>query len=313
MTQRCFNYRLPDITTVHEGEIYKDKWDVKSIVQRCRNCGELRFVTMRHGQPINDICWRCFNRTPEKRAIMRACHEGKKQDAEVIEIRRQSIKAYYEEHPEARQKISQFHTGRKRPAETSMRISLANKGQYMSLEQRAAHSIKMKQKWADPEWAKPQQEKMREGARNAPESEAIRRVKIGVSSRKKWQDPQFRDATVAAVMRGAAMRPTTPELKMTSLLNALYPSTWIYNGNRAGTVIGGMVPDFIHSNGRKVIEVFGDYYHNPAKRQVSESRTELGRIRKLKEHGYDCLVVWEHELEDADKVAVKVSAFMGDV
>lgn len=65
-------------------------------------------------------------------------------------------------------------------------------------------------------------------------------------------------------------------------------------------IIGGRCPDFSDGNGR-LIEFFGDYWHEPEEEQE--------RIEFFKEHGYNCLVVWGHELKDEEAVASKVAAF----
>lgn len=68
--------------------------------------------------------------------------------------------------------------------------------------------------------------------------------------------------------------------------------------------IGRMNPDFKHNNGKKkVIEVYGDYWHKGEDPQV--------RIDAFKKHGWDCMVVWEHELkEKPENIVEKVKMFL---
>ena len=47
-------------------------------------------------------------------------------------------------------------------------------------------------------------------------------------------------------------------------------------------------PDFIHRSGRLAVEIFGDYWHR------NDNPETL--IAKYAEIGWDCLVVWEHEV-----------------
>ena len=51
-----------------------------------------------------------------------------------------------------------------------------------------------------------------------------------------------------------------------------------------------MAPDFLSTNGqRKVIEVFGDYWH--------KGEDPQGRIDAFAKLGFKCLVIWEHETD----------------
>jgi len=54
-------------------------------------------------------------------------------------------------------------------------------------------------------------------------------------------------------------------------------------------VINNLNPDFTNCNGqKKVIEIFGVYWH--------KDENPIDRINKYKEFGFDCLVLWENEL-----------------
>lgn len=61
-------------------------------------------------------------------------------------------------------------------------------------------------------------------------------------------------------------------------------------------------PDFIIAHTNKVLEVWGDYWHDG---QVPES--EVDRYAEL---GYDCLVVWESEIKgDWEGTSARIAAF----
>ena len=67
-------------------------------------------------------------------------------------------------------------------------------------------------------------------------------------------------------------------------------------------ILGGKVPDFLNINGRKqVLELYGDYWH--------AGEDPQDRIDYFKEYGFDCLVIWEHELKDKDAVIDKIKEF----
>lgn len=64
-------------------------------------------------------------------------------------------------------------------------------------------------------------------------------------------------------------------------------------------VIEGLCPDFIGNNGiKRIIEVFGDVFHNPDKsfKEVPYHLTEEGRKKFFAEHGFDTLILWVSEM-----------------
>ena len=105
------------------------------------------------------------------------------------------------------------------------------------------------------------------------------------------------------------VRPNKPEKILIRLLrenNLPYKYTgdgsfWIENLN----------PDFVECNGKKkCIEVFGEYHHNPLlKKGLPWSRTQIGREEILKKYGWECLVIWDNELRNPEKVLEKVIDF----
>lgn len=56
------------------------------------------------------------------------------------------------------------------------------------------------------------------------------------------------------------------------------------------TIIGGKVPDFINNNGeKKLIEIFGDYWHDPKDIEI--------RRHHFAKYGFRTLIIWEHEIK----------------
>ena len=115
----------------------------------------------------------------------------------------------------------------------------------------------------------------------------------------------FIDAGHKAMLK--QRRPTGPEKELEKLLNSICPNEYRYSGN--GIVkIGTLYPDFINTNGKKkVVEVFGDWWHRNANPE--------DKINQYKSYGFDCLVLWEHELRNRnkDKVAHKIGIFNVDL
>lgn len=102
-------------------------------------------------------------------------------------------------------------------------------------------------------------------------------------------------------------KPNKAERKLTHLLRRYFPNEWEYTGD-GKVILHGLIPDFTNKNGRKaVIELFGDYWHT--KRIKSWKDTELGKIMAYKALGFECLVIWEKELKDEERVVSKISNF----
>lgn len=75
-------------------------------------------------------------------------------------------------------------------------------------------------------------------------------------------------------------------------------------------VIGGKCPDFININGqKKLIELFGDYWHSMKKTGISKEKHETERREHFKKYGFDTLVVWESELKNKEAVKNKIVEF----
>jgi very-short-patch-repair endonuclease len=89
----------------------------------------------------------------------------------------------------------------------------------------------------------------------------------------------------------AVERPNYVERKLQSMLDQVLPGQYTYVGDFS-ILVGGKNPDFISTTGKKVIELFGEHWH--------EIEDEPNRIQHFKENGYDCLVLWAKELNKDD-------------
>lgn len=106
-----------------------------------------------------------------------------------------------------------------------------------------------------------------------------------------WQ--VMRVELIKAQRRGTS-RPNKKEAILQAMLNEDFPNEWMYSGNGEHVpdkvLLAGLVPDFIAKDGRRaVIELFGDYWH--------KGESEENKRGKYSELGYQCLVIWEHELD----------------
>jgi very-short-patch-repair endonuclease len=98
------------------------------------------------------------------------------------------------------------------------------------------------------------------------------------------------------------IRPNVPEMSLLGLLEELYPGEWKFTGDFS-FVINGKNPDFVNCNGqKKVIELFGDYWHR--------GEDPKDRAAIFAPFGYSTLVIWERELKDMEKVAKRIHKFV---
>ena len=92
-------------------------------------------------------------------------------------------------------------------------------------------------------------------------------------------------------LKGLMRRPTTLEYKIIYLIEKyVLPFKYVGNGQ---IIIGSKNPDFIGIKNKKIIEVFGTYWHSGQK--AHESPQE--RIKYFLKHGYSTLILWENELK----------------
>ncbi len=109
------------------------------------------------------------------------------------------------------------------------------------------------------------------------------------------------------MMAGMNLRPNKPETIVLNILNDSYPSQWKYTGD-GQVIIGGLNPDFININGKKlIIELFGDYWHT---QKLKPYRVNEGRVDVYAEYGYKTLIIWERETKDIDVLKHKIDSFV---
>ena len=97
---------------------------------------------------------------------------------------------------------------------------------------------------------------------------------------------------------------TKPEKQMEAMLKKADLPYKFVGGNRLQ--IGKKFPDFVHKEGgKKLIEVYGDYWHR--------GQDPQDRINYFEKYGWECIVIWEKELkEQPDEVLVWIKEFDED-
>jgi hypothetical protein len=136
-------------------------------------------------------------------------------------------------------------------------------------------------------------------------------LRNGASSFYKFNEhPEWRKKNLESCMK----KPTVPEKILIQVIER-HDLPFRYTGN-GQVIIGTINPDFVHNNGkRKVIEVFGRIFHDPSKtfkHEVPWRQQYFGRIAYYAQYGYDCLILWDDELDDEKAVVNKVTSFLGE-
>ena len=96
-------------------------------------------------------------------------------------------------------------------------------------------------------------------------------------------------------------RKTIPEKELEKLLNIILPHQYKYVGD-GSILIEFFNPDFINKDNNKIIEMFGDYWHN----RPEIKKRDYYRFRVFKRNNYRTLVVWEHELKNIEMLITKI-------
>lgn len=136
-------------------------------------------------------------------------------------------------------------------------------------------------------------------------------AKLSAGLKKSWQEKsqERKDRCVKAVRLANYACPNKTETYLANLLNSTFPKEWKYVGN-GKVIIDGKNPDFININGKKkIIELFGDYWHGKLRTGMSNTKVVNARTRAFAKYGFDTLVIWESELKNRDSILAKVAKF----
>jgi very-short-patch-repair endonuclease/endogenous inhibitor of DNA gyrase (YacG/DUF329 family) len=116
-----------------------------------------------------------------------------------------------------------------------------------------------------------------------------------------WKDKEYRNKQILASRKVTAISPNNVEKTLIKLFKKLFPG-YKFVGNRK-IIINGFIPDFLDKKQKKIIELFGDYWH-----RNTQIRDKL-RLESYKKEGYKTLVIWEHELKDLNRLISKINNF----
>lgn len=125
-----------------------------------------------------------------------------------------------------------------------------------------------------------------------------------------WKRHSYADAQ----MKSRNIKPNKPERALTRLIDLQnLPFRYVGNGSLR---IGGLNPDFVSTDdSKRVIELFGEVYHDPSKAffNIRWKQQYWGRMIHYSQLGYDCLIIWDYELRDEERVLEKLKEFSMDL
>ena len=113
-----------------------------------------------------------------------------------------------------------------------------------------------------------------------------------------WQDEEF----AKWMFSKQNAKPNKVEKFLDKLLQENFPNQFKCTGD--GKVwIEGFNPDFVCNPSKKIIELYGDYWHNKPKAKEKDER----RLKAYKKYGFKTLVIWQHELVTKNEYGQKLS------
>jgi len=96
-------------------------------------------------------------------------------------------------------------------------------------------------------------------------------------------------------------RPNKTEEKLDFLLQKHFPNSFIFVGD-GSFVIEGLNPDWVSTNRKQIIELFGERWH--------DKEEEKKRIEIFANHGFRTLIIWWKETRNESFVIQKIRNFI---
>lgn len=236
--------------------------------------------------------------------------------------------------PSCHSKIWNRQPNRKKSDATKEKIRLGHLGQPSKLkgrqlppEQYAKLVKNNRAKMSKPSFIEHLKQGKRKGSHHTQEvKELMRRQHIGMKASEetkgkmtaahleRWSDPVYKERTVKNIRAGAKRGTSKLEKDLEIVLDAYFPDEYLHTGQNTDYMIGTRLPDFLYWKGdKRVILAHGDFYHYEIFLKEFPNLTmedvEHGDIEYYAQCGYKCLIVWEYELNDIEKVREKVENF----
>lgn len=252
-----------------------------------------------------------YERTEEHKKKLRKPHHGsgvykrtkpiwnkdltKETDKRVAKMAKnisKSLTKYYE-NPKEREKQSKRIKIVMNKPEVKIKISKGQIKRFKDLKEREKASKIALKRFQDPKEREKQSKRMIE-AQNRPEAKEKKKK----NTTKSWTDPEFQKKQAIA----RVLKPNNLEL----FFDELTPDIVRYVGNLQFFIVTNKRthnPDFKVHNRKKIIELFGDYWH--------KGKDPAALIEEYNEAGWKCLIFWENEIyNEPKKVLEEVLEFI---
>jgi len=230
----------------------------------------------------------------EVRAKISASKKGKKHSDETI----QKMK-----HPKTEEHIANLKIAANRPEVKAKRRSSAKITNALP-EVKAQRSASTKKCWEEHPERKEKQSLAMAGDGNPAKRSEVR-VKSSESVKKCWQVPDY----VSKQMKARGVKPNQIEKQLDKLLQELLLNEYKFVGD-GQFILAGKCPDFVNVNGqKKIIELYGDYWHGEERTGRTKEEEEQQRIDCFAQRGYRTLIIWQHELKNLDLVKQRILEF----
>jgi G:T-mismatch repair DNA endonuclease (very short patch repair protein) len=130
------------------------------------------------------------------------------------------------------------------------------------------------------------------------------------ASKERMQNLELVTKVINAMKTALEIKPNSKEVLLDNIINRNFMTGWKYVGD-GKFWIGNTNPDFINSSTNSVIEMLGCYWHGckihcPSSEYIDNS---IELVQHYNKFGYNCLIIWEHELSDENAVAVRLEEF----
>ena len=132
------------------------------------------------------------------------------------------------------------------------------------------------------------------------------RPEVRQKLRDNWKNVEF----VRWMMKKRHAKPNKQEQRLDETLQEITFGEYQINVTADIMTLGSKIPDFVNVNGqKKVIELFGDYWHGEKFTGRTKEEEEQQRIDCFAQAGYQTLIVWQHELKNLDLLIEKITCF----
>lgn len=201
-------------------------------------------------------------------------------------------------------KISKSNTGKTASEETKQLLSKIGKEKFESM------SVEEREKFTKSSLgiSKPESTRAKIGKAQQDnwKGNDKRKLKASVVAKAQRNDPEY----VSKLMKSCQLKPNKPETLLYSIIQEL-TDDYALNVDGSVMILGGKIPDFVNINGqKKVVELFGDYWHGSQVTGRNRSQEEKLRKGLFKKFGYSTLIIWELELQSIETLKRKLITFM---